>query len=276
MNGETNDSNIDARSEVEKSSPMFSFEKPEYLAEHPIISRETLTISDHPIEIINYNPETPLDEGYLRQTQETLERIGNVAPHFVENYKKIFIIPEPGAELKAKDNMSYAPNGRNIRSPAVPPESNVFDGIRINQLGFRTDRPHRIGAANNFQGTLTHEMGHAVEWIDKKLLYLFMNELGYHSILGEWNEEKKSFNLLEGWEKLESGGYLNKKNNYFTREGSIPTQPELVPTEYGRQLSIEDFCDSFVAYLYSPDTLDGKRRAFFEKNFPQRIKETGH
>lgn len=289
--------------EAEKNQkPIFSFEEPEYLKEHPIISRETLTTGDHSIEFINQNPNVQLDEKHLSQARKVLERIYSIAPELVKNYKKIFLVYDPGLEKRLEDDpYAFAPNAQNIQSiERMQKYSNINDGIFINKRGFRTDLPHRIKKANNFEGTLTHEIAHAVKWVEeykykndgaKGILYKFQEELGYHPIFrtDKWIEVEGSGRIgkkhymapIEGWKMVrnETGGlkgYLHEATGYFTSEGYAPENLKSVPTRYAQLKPEEDFCDSFVAYLFDPDKLDDERREFFEKYFPLKTsKENG-
>ena len=262
-----------------KKKPTFTYELPDYLEKHPIISRETLTFGNHEIEFINQNPDVELDQEHLHQAQEVLERIYAIAPDLVKTYEKIFITYEPGVEERVKAGpYAYAPNAKGVPSiDRIKDGSYIVDGLVFNQLGYRVDQPHRIKETNNWTGTLAHEMPHAVE---KEILYKFQNELGYHPIFSsdEWIAEGnlKIAQPISGWEavKGKSGsleGYRHKETGYFTNYGWAPENMETVPTKYAQTKPEEDFCDSFVAYLFTPEKLDPKRKEFFEKYFPLKI-----
>lgn len=265
--------------EVEKKQkPVFYFEEPEYLEKNPIISRETITVGDHEIELINQNPNVQLDQEHLRQAQEVLERIYAIAPELVKNYEKIFIVHDPNVDKKEGET-TYMPNAQNIQDVELKKQGvNFYNGICINQRGYRTDLPHRIKEINNFKGTTTHEIFHSIEWVDKYkykkdisegILKRFMDELGYLDITqsNEWKEIRTGRYL---------DGYLHKKSDYFTKTGNVPTDLESLPTKYARLNPRDDLCDSFVAYLFAPEKLDPKRKEFFEKYFPLKTsKENG-
>lgn len=90
-----------------------------------------------------------------------------------------------------------------------------------------SDKPHRIQAVGNFEGTLEHEGGHT------------FFEMAYRS---PW---VNSF----GWDK----------------QGRVSDAGRLI-TSYAGVGPEEDFCDSLVAAIHSPEVLDPPRLEFLNKS----------
>lgn len=106
---------------------------------------------------------------------------------------------------------------------------------------------HRVSGVSNLEGTVIHELSHNID-ID---------------IINKWRKEM-------GWkdrevpEELPGGAYSYE----YTEE------PEKCVTEYARVSAEEDFCDSMVAALRSPEMLDPVRLAFIRKELLQEQEAT--
>ncbi|MEI6266648.1 MAG: hypothetical protein WCP14_02050 [bacterium] len=100
------------------------------------------------------------------------------------------------------------------------------------------DKQHRISATSNFEGTLIHELSHSLA----------------SKQLDKW---QKDF----GWEHVPEG---------ITTPGGLtlyfkPKDPSRCISEYAIHSAAEDFCDSMVAAIVDPDSLDPERLAFIRE-----------
>lgn len=98
--------------------------------------------------------------------------------------------------------------------------------------------PHRISRASNFEGTVIHELSHKFSI----------------PLRNDWS---RTF----GWKMLESPVQLpGGAHQHYKCES-----PERCVSEYAKISPDEDLCESMVAAIKAPDTLDPERLAFIKE-----------
>jgi len=235
--------------------------------EHPnlrafIKDRKTIAIGDKKIEVVNRNPnvDVVLDYEHMRIIRETLERVTAQASQTVQQLRKIFLIKQEKAEQE-----EYGPNGEWTKRQC----DDVPTGIVLTQQGYRYDIPHRVEGINNLQGTIVHELGHALYYLYPNFVPKFKESLGYHPIR-TIDYEGKTVTIIEGgWESIVQDSnvvFVHKPSSKKTYTGVVPRDLDLLPSNYACFGLEEDIAESFVAWIFDKP-LDGVRKGLFNELF---------
>lgn len=193
-------------------------------------------IGDSSVTVYNYNKDEPFTDEHIKKAQRVLELLSSHFPQVLQKCRWILIDEEQTKSIFG-DSIKYPLNGQGLKS---------WSGVRLYTRGTEF-MPHRIAATSNFEGTLTHELGHLIneqfaeEWEDKfKWLYCY-----------EFPDQWELRPVPEG----EGKRFFNKQTDEMAPQGRFAVQPEQCVNYYAKQTPEEDIAESIVAYIYDPDLL---------------------
>lgn len=194
-----------------------------------------ITIGSETVTVYNFNHEVPFTDEHVRALSTLLQRYASYAPQILEKLKWVLIDDVQGESAWGNDQV-YPLNGN--------PHSK-WGAISISPRGMDIKTPHRIAAANNFEGTVAHELTHLID----------------EDFKAEW-EQNHTWEWCsdnpEEWELRDFGGvqrWVNRETGVVSYTGQYPVKPKECVTDYARFNWREDVCDSLVAYMYDEELL---------------------
>jgi hypothetical protein len=179
------------------------------------------------VSIYNFR-EKGLKQDQISRIQDVLEKYQSIIDGQSLEVVDYILIDD---EQKTNPNDGKPQNGRAAkRDEAIILYPNAFE------------EDHRVPGVDNLAGTVAHELGHSIE--DQiKIKSDWMDKFGW------------SYAEPENIEELPSG----------KPQGHTLKNADQCVTNYAKMDPIEDLCESMVAALYNPDTLDKDKLNFIEK-----------
>lgn len=196
------------------------------------------TINGRQITVYNYNQDKPFTDDHIQRTSRVFQELASRFPKILDQLRWV-LIDDYQIPSAFGDPEKYPTNGSAHRD---------WKAFRLYPRGTELT-PHRIAAATNFDGTLTHELTHLIE----------------SEFEPEWGERFKwgycfDDGYKDEWEaRLTPDGSMkrlfNKKTGEMSPQGQFSFQPDQCVTFYAKQNMNEDIAESMVAYIYDPELL---------------------
>ncbi len=195
-------------------------------------------INGRQVTVYNYNQEKPFTDEHIERASKVFQEFAARFPQILDQLRWV-LIDDHQLPSAFGDPEKYPTNGLAHKS---------WRAFQLYPRGMELI-PHRVAAATNFDGTLTHELTHLIqgefedEWGEKfKWGYCFDDE----------NQDE--------WEpRLTPDGSMkrpfNKKTGEMSPQGQFSMQPDQCVTFYAKQNMGEDIAESMVAYVYDPELL---------------------
>jgi len=196
------------------------------------------TINGRQVTIYNWSSEKPFTDEHIERVTRVFQELSSKYPQILDQIRWV-LIDDFQLPSAFGDPEKYPTNGFAHRS---------WRAFQLYPRGMDL-MPHRVAAATNFDGTLTHELTHLIqsdfeaEWGDRfKWAYCFDDE---------YKDEWEARLTPDGSMKRP----FNKKTGEMSPQGQFSLQPDQCVTFYAKQNMGEDIAESMVAYIYDPDTL---------------------
>lgn len=195
-------------------------------------------INGRQVTVYNWSSEKPFTDEHIERATRVFQELSSKYPQLLDQIKWVLIddLQLPSA---FGDSEKYPTNGFAHRS---------WGAFQLYPRGMDL-MPHRVAAATNFDGTLTHELTHLIqsdfeeEWGERfKWAYCFDDE---------YKDEWEARLTPDGSMKRP----FNKKTGEMSPQGQFPLQPDQCVTFYAKQNMGEDIAESMVAYVYDPELL---------------------
>ncbi|HNY36064.1 MAG TPA: hypothetical protein PLD14_00665 [Candidatus Pacearchaeota archaeon] len=197
----------------------------------------SISTKNKPIVFYNFSNEKEFSSEHMEKTEKAFREILNRFPDALNNIE--WILLEDNQKQSLSGNENYPLNGFAKKN---------WQAIEIMPRGVDINNDHRVGEISNFEGTLTHEIGH---FIQDKFLEKW-KEAGFKWI--DFNKEEWEKRYVNNGE-CQISQYINKKTGEIAPGTQYPLKPEECIDDYAKKNMEEDICDSIVAYIYNPSKL---------------------